>query len=178
MKHYKYHSLKDYINKTDLRDIDVNTLFIFDIDGVFFKGIFDPRELLGIISKETSLAFEEILSKKAPCWIMTNRSNLFRYFPFIKQISKSIEKITSTTPNLYSNCSAFLESGSNKSNIVMNARKPAEDSQEVVKKGIRQYDKVIYIGGRDTPFRFTDEELVEKLDGKISLDNLTLIEIT
>lgn len=177
MKHLKYDYLRDFINQTDLPNVDEDTLFIFDIDGVFFRGIFDPREILGIISNETLLVFEQILKKKSACWIMTNRLHIFKYFPFIRQLKKTIQKITSVSPSIYSKCSAFLESGSNKYNIIMNARKPAEDSQEVVKRGMTEYKQVLYVGGRDTPFYFTDKELVEEVYKETSLNNITFIEI-
>lgn len=177
MKSYRYHSLPDYINKTDLENVSAETLFIFDIDGVFFRGVLDPRQIIGVIHDENKKAFESILATQAPCWIMTNRPNVFRHFPYIKQLSSSIEKITSASAGMYSNCSDFLNDRSKMYNIIMNAQKPSEESKAVVKKGMEQFRQVIYIGGRDMPFYFTDAKLVEELAKEVSSDNLTFIEI-
>ena len=177
MKKERYKSLQDFVNNYDLSTIDEKSLLIFDIDGVFFKGLFDPREIIGIINMENINAFEKVLSSMAACWIFTNRLSIFKYFPFIKQISKSIKKVTGITPPIYSNCSDFLEARSQKYSIILNAKKPSAESQKVVEEGTSNFKRVIYVSARDNPFYYTDQQLVTKLGKKLNLAKLSFIEI-
>lgn len=177
MKKNKYKSLKNFTERYELSNIDKNTLIISDIDGVFFRGIFDPREILGIINKENKRAFEQILSQKCACWLFTNRPTIFKHLPFIRQISTSIKNVAGITPPIYSNCSHFLKERSQNYAIIMNAKKPGEESQKVVEQGIANFEKVIYLSAQDLPFYYTDQQLVEKLKKTPELEKLTFIEI-
>lgn len=176
MKKLRFNSLPDLVNHYDLSQLGPKSLLISDIDGVFFKGVFDPREIFGIIKKENLAAFEQILFQKPACWIFTNRPTIFKYFPFIRQISTSIKKVTGKSPPIYSNCSHFLKARSQNYAIILNAKKPDTESQKVVEQGIAHFEKVIYISARDLPFYYTDQELTEKLD-KQNLEKLVFIEI-
>lgn len=158
--------------------LNTDTLLIFDIDGVFFKGILDPHEIVGVIDKKVLEIFRQIIEKAGGCWILTNRPNIFKNFPFIQQISEVIQQVTSEPPSMYSKCSEFLEDRSTNFSIILDAEKPSPNSQRVVGLGMSLFDKVIYIGGRDLPVWFTDEMLLKKIEEKISLDNLTFIEIS
>jgi len=178
MKYLKFSSLSDFISNQDISQYNKNTLLISDIDGVFFRGIFDPREIIGIISKKNITVLEKILLKKIACWIFTNRPAIFKYFSFIRQISDSIKKVTGVTPNIYSKCSHFLEDRSQNYAIIMNAKKPSEQSQEVIEKGIKNFEKVIYISARDLPFYYSDKQLIQKLNKRLNLDKLVFIEIS
>jgi hypothetical protein len=178
MKTLKFKSLQQFAKEYDLSRINKNTLLISDIDGVFFKGIFDPREILGTIHPNVLKAFEKLLSTKAKCWIFTNRMKLFKKFPYIKQITRSIKKITSTTPKFFENCSEFLQNNLPNFAIIMNANKPEEESLKVVEKGTANFSTVIYLGSQDLPFYHNDLRLVQKLSQRINTSNLIYIEIS
>jgi len=79
---------------------------------------------------------------------------------------------------MYSNCSDILQERSTNYAIILDAKKPSPNSQRVVAQGMSFFEKVIYIGGRDFPLWFTDESLLQKIEEKISLDNLTFVEIS
>lgn len=178
MQKLKFKSLLDFVNHYGFANIDKETLFILDIDGVFFKNILDPREIIGIISSSNLSAFREILKLKPACWIFSNRPAIFKYFPFINQLAKTIKRITGVRPPIYSNCSEFLSSRSKDFIIILNAKKPNTESQNVVRKGLDLFSSVTYISARDFPFYFTDQELTKELGKNINLDRLTFVEIS
>jgi hypothetical protein len=178
MKTLKYKSLVEFTRSFDLEQLNKNSLVISDIDGVFFKGIFDPREIIGVISQRNLMAFEKILETQTAFWIFTNRTLLFKKFPFIKQLLRSFKKITSVSPKVYSDCSQYLENELKKYAIVMNAKKPGKDSQKVVEQGISNFKNVIYIGSQDIPFYHNDLTLVQELNKKVDTLNLIYIEIS
>jgi hypothetical protein len=178
MKNLNYKSLKKLATSKFIKNLNSKDLIISDIDGVFFKGIFDPRELLGTIDPGTLQAFEKILKTKARYWILTNRMKLFKRFPYIGQISRSIKKITSISPNLYSDCSQFLEDDPQDYSIILNAKKPSEDSVKVVEEGIKNFEKVVYIGSQDLPFYHNDIKLIQEISDELDTSRLTYIEIS
>lgn len=178
MKIIKHKSLQHFIQNYNLSQIGKDSLIISDIDGVFFKGIFDPREILGIISPDNLKTLEDLLKTNSALWIFTNRLAIFKYFPFIKQIASSIKKTTGVTPPIYSKCSEFLEDDLKNHAIIMNAKKPSEDSQKVVEKGIANFKNVIYIGSQDVPFFYHDFKLIKILNQKKPTNNLTFVEIS
>ena len=178
MRSYQYKSLIEFTEKYDINKLGKNDLIISDIDGVFLNGIFDPREILGVISKENLEAFEKLLKTQTAFWFFTNRWAFFKHFPFIKQLSKSINKTTTITPTIYSNCSQFLEDRLQNYVIILNSMKPWSKSLKVVEKGIESFEKVVYVGAQDTPFYNTDKIVVNKLErSNINIDNLTFISI-
>ena len=61
--------------------------------------------------------------------------------------------------------------------IIMSAQKPDTESQKVVEKGIQNFQRVIYIAAKDTPFVFPDEELLQRLEEKDDLSRLWFIKI-
>lgn len=178
LKDDQYKSLIEMTRKLDLDELDENTLIISDVDGVFFKGIFDPREIIGLIDDEVLKAFEKLLGTKASFWVFTNRMKLFKTFPYIKQIKRSIKKMTQQKAPLYTSCLKFLENKPQNYIIIMNAKKPGKSSQEVLLRGLELYDKVIYIGSQDLPFYHNDVKLVERIRRKSGTDKLTYIEIS
>lgn len=179
MKEFRYKSLKEYAESLTSDDFDDRTLIISDIDGVFFRGVFDPREILGIIGKTNISVLESLLSNNPALWLFTNRSYFFRRFPYIRQLRKTIKKTTTINPEVYSDCSSFLIEFKNSMNyaIIMSAQKPDSDSQKVVEKGIQNFRRVIYIAAKDTPFVFPDEELLQRLEEKDDLSRLWFIKI-
>jgi hypothetical protein len=172
-----FKSFSDFSHSDLTRSIDKHTLCIFDIDGVFFRGIFDWREWMGIIDKKILVEFETILNKTYAVWVMTNRPALFKIFSFVKQIAKSITKVTNLQPTIYSNCSQFISSRVKNYAIILNARKPSKQSQQVVEQGSKNFKKVFYIAAADLPFYFADEDLLKEIDQRHHLKNVTLIEI-
>lgn len=162
MKKYKLQSLKEVQNTINWQELK-NVLLITDVDGVFFKGIFDPREIIGVISKKNLQIFDKLLKNVDACWILSNRPPIFKYFPFIRQITSSITNATQQTPPLYSDCSTFLEKGLQKYVIILNAKKPSKESQIVVENGLEEFTNVIYIAAQDHPFYFNDKKLINNI---------------
>lgn len=177
MKNYKLKSLKEVLNTINWQELGKNVLLITDIDGVFFKGIFDPREIIGIISKKSLQTFEELLENFDACWIFSNRLPIFKHLPFTKQISNSINNVAKVTPPIYSNCSSFLDSRSQNYAIILNAKKPSIKSQQVVEKGIGEFSSVVYLGAQDHLFYFNDRKLINKIANRKKKD-LIYIEIS
>ncbi|MBN2015767.1 hypothetical protein JW766_02950 [Candidatus Dojkabacteria bacterium] len=178
MKYLKFKTFSNFVTTFDLGQITKDDLMISDIDGVFFKGIFDPREVLGIINQKNLRALEKLLKTNISCWFLTNRIGLFKHFHYIKQLAKTINKVRTIEPNIYSNCSHFLKDRSQNFAIIMNAKKPKEGSQKVIKKGLNEFKKVIYIGSKDWPWIFVDLDVVKNLNNNGNdLKNLTFIEI-
>ncbi|MFC1780078.1 hypothetical protein ACFLY9_00065 [Patescibacteria group bacterium] len=178
MKNLKFKSFVKFVNSPDFDQITKDSLVISDIDGVFFRGIFDPREIIGVISKRNIKTFEKILETGTAIWIFTNRILLFKKFPFIKQLSRSFKKITSISPEVYSDCSQFLGNELKKYAIIMNAKKPGKESRSVVEKGINNFSTVVYIGARELPFYFNDLKLVSNLSKTVDSEKLTFVEIS
>ncbi len=178
MKINKFKSLNNFVDNYNLKSISKGDLIISDIDGVFFKGIFDPREIIGLIDNKTLKSLERLLKTQASFWIMTNRIHIFRKFPYIKQLSRTVKKITSVKPYIYSNCSKFLEDNIKNYIIIMNAKKPSLESQKVVEKGIANFSKVLYIGSQDLPFFHNDLKLISKVKESTNSKNLEYIEIS
>jgi len=172
-----FNSFSDFFASDLIKHLDKDTLCIFDIDGVFFRGIHDPREWLGIIKSETLEKFEELLKTGCSCWIMTNRPSIFKNFPFIRQIRTSIEKITKIFPVVFSGSSKFLKKTSFNYAVIMNAGKPKSMSQKVVEEGSRRFQNVYYIAAPETPLWFCDERLLFELNQYADISNVTLIKI-
>ncbi len=177
MKSYSYKTFENFVQMFDLSEYGEDDLIISDIDGVFFRGIYDPREIIGIISKKNLKVFNTLLNTKCGFWIFTNRLKLFKGFPFIRQLFKILSAYSKKKVEIYTNSLSFLEAKIEKYAIIMNAKKPNQKSQKVVEKGIENYRKIIYIGSQDTPFYYTDKNLLKRLSKKRNLDNLTFIEI-
>jgi len=172
-----YKSLESFIKHFNRNEYDENDLIISDIDGVFFKGIYDPREIIGIISRKNLKLFKTLLETECAFWIFTNRLNFFRKFPFIKQLSKTMSDFSNSKIKIFTSSSDFLDYNNEKYAIILNAKKPKFESQKVVEKGIDDFKKVIYIGSQDTPFYYTDKKLLSLLAKQRPLDDFTFIEI-
>lgn len=177
MLKYKYKNLHEFINKFDFNNLSSKDLIISDIDGVFFKSIFDIREIIGIIGNNNINHLEEILKINTSFWVFSNRFSIFRFFPFIKQIIKTIKDITKVNPVLITNYSKFTTNNLPKYYIILNAKKPSLKSQELLSLVLRKFRKVIYISAQDTPFYYTDKLLVDNLTRNENFNNLIFVEI-
>ncbi|MDD3647616.1 MAG: hypothetical protein PHS44_03915 [Candidatus Dojkabacteria bacterium] len=178
MKTYSFRSLSDFKSCFDLTAIDQNTLIISDIDGVFFKGILDPREIVGILEKGSLLVLETLLKRKPAIWLFTNRLSIFKRFRFVRQFRTTMQNFTDKELRIFKGSKSFVEQDLVRYALILNARKPGKDSQKVVEKGIENFKKVIYIGAKDLPFYFTDEKLLAIIERNKNLDNLTFIKIS
>ncbi len=177
MKDLHFDSFDKFIKQYNLDSINSQTLIISDIDGVLFEKMFSLRAVLGILNKQTRENIERLFNTECHLWLLTDRQSLFRYFPFVRQLTDIVKKNTSKQLEVYSNCKNFLREGSNKFNIIFNASKPEAESQLVVEKGIRNFEKVIYLGAQDLPTAFRDQELVERMKKENDLTKLTFVDI-
>jgi len=177
MKRFKYKSLKEFANNFDFENFGKEDLIISDIDGVFFKGVYDPREIIGVIKKENLHILETFLKMNCGFWIFTNRKKFFRNFPFIKQLQNTLSNHSQSKVNIFLGSNDYLEHKIQKYAVIINSAKPGNKSQEVVGKGIDNFRKVIYIGSQDTPFFYTDKKLVDNLSKKKDLSKLVFVEI-
>lgn len=178
MRELQFRSLQQFIKKFDINKIGPKDIVISDIDGVYFKGIFDPREIIGLISKENLESLSRILNTGTMFIFLTNRLKLFKKFPYIKQISRTVKKTTTIRPKLYTNCSDFLDSEQKSYSIIMNAKKPSPESQKIIEYASSNFRKVFYFGSQDLPFYHNDIKLLKKVEKSRALNNLTYIEIS
>ncbi len=178
MKTCLYRTFSSFIKNYNLSKVDKNTLIISDIDGVFFKGIYDIREIIGVMSKNNIKSLKILLKRNSSFWILTNRNKIFRNFPFIQQIKKVLDSASKSNTKIYIGCENFLQDKLKKYALIINSKKPSKASQKVVEKGINNFKNVVYIGSKDTPFINKDFELVNRLDKQLTKKDFTYIEIS
>jgi hypothetical protein len=177
MKKMKFASLQDFKNNYDTSDVSKDSLFIFDIDGVFFKP-FSLDWFLGRISNANINAFQEIISKDSACWIFTNRPRILMVFKFMQQLKDALSKFSDQNLQIFKNSYTFLQNKISRFAVIMNARKPSEQSQKVIEKGIKNFKNVIYIAARHIPINYPDKKLIEELEKRIDLTRLTFVDIS
>lgn len=178
MKRLVLKSIKEFVQEEQLKKLNDQTLCIFDIDGVFFNGILDWREIVGIIATDYLEALKKILQTKTRCWIFTNRMSLFRIFPYIKQLKNILSEFAPNQQVMFcKNSNIFLTQKQRDFAVIMNARKPSIHSQKVVEEGINDFKEVFYFSAQDFPIIYSDRKLLDIIEKKTNTDNLTFVDI-
>ena len=174
---YKTLEFKDLIDasKSELiSKIGDNDLCIFDIDGVFFKNIFDINNLLGRIPDKLISAFKKLTHNSKVIWIFTDRWHILSNYHFANNILKSMKR----DPLIYKSSKDFLNHNDIFSDsIIYGAKKKSLESKEVVKSAVKNFSKVYYFAAQDFPWAYKDKEMLDDLDKIDEFNNLVFVDI-
>jgi len=175
MNTLKFHKVEEFLNSIDLNDDLANTLFMFDIDGVFFEGILDPRFWFSSISPVKLSSLAQITNKESNVWIFTDRHYFGFWGPYKRQLATNLG-LREQKVEHFEGSKVFNQNGTfPKRAFIKNANKPHKESVTVLKNALQKFDKIYYIAAQDLPFVYDDRAVIEAL-GTHS-EKLTFVDI-
>lgn len=178
LKSYKYDTIEEFWK--DYKD-KVNTKYciVSDIDSVWFKGLSDWRMWVSRFETEKISLMRQIINSPSSFLLFTNRGMLGRWpGGYISQLRKEFVK---DGLKIYRDSEDFIDSDNfDGTGLIKYGQKPSDFSLEVLKYLLKNYSQVLYIGGQDVPWKYTDEDLFEKAGRNLKqevADRLTFIDI-
>ena len=164
MKTLSFKKLHDFCESEEFKILNEKSLCILDIDGIFFEGLTDPHFWFSNIKKEYLEELEKIEKTKSNIWIFTDR-NLFGFWgPYKKQLLDVLSENGRINVRKFKGSKEFLDKAKELDKaLIINAKKPGEESQKVLIKGLENFEEVFYFASQDIPFKYDDKTLVEKL---------------
>lgn len=159
-----FKSLKEFCDSEHLKNLNPKTVTIFDIDGIFFEGLTDPHFWFSNIKKEYLDELEKVSRTGTNIWIFTDR-NLFGFWgPYKKQLSDVLSVNGRINVRRYKSSGDFLKKAEKLDRVlILNAKKPGEESKKVIIKALENFDTVYYFGSQDIPLKYDDEALVNSI---------------
>lgn len=177
MQTLQFKSLKTFNDSDERKNLNPKTLCVFDIDGIFFEGLTDPNFWFSNIKKEYLDELLRVVNTGASIWIFTDR-NLFGFWgPYKKQLSDTLSLDGRIKVPRFKGSGEFLKKAQSfERALIINAKKPGEESVKVIEKALENFKTVYYFGSQDVFFKYDDKSLVEKI--KRDKIHLYFIDIT